>query len=68
MAGKFGSKFCSYCGREFELVRKEQHLCCRDCHDAYFVEERRRALAAYREMKRYPLMIAGGNEADAKVA
>jgi hypothetical protein len=68
MAGRFGTKFCSYCTREFELVRKEQHLCSRDCHDAFFVEERRRALAAYREMKRYVGMIADGDEADAKVA
>jgi hypothetical protein len=48
MAGRFGSKACSYCGREFELVRREQHLCSRACHDEFFVEERRSALAAWR--------------------
>jgi hypothetical protein len=50
---KFGTTSCSYCGRVFERVRREQHLCSKDCHDSFFVEERRRALAAWREMQRY---------------
>jgi hypothetical protein len=54
---KFGTTTCSYCHREFERVRRYQHLCSRDCHDSYFVEERRRALDAYREMQRYQQMI-----------
>jgi hypothetical protein len=52
MAGRFGTKCCSHCGREFELVRKEQHLCCRPCHDEWFIRERREALAAWRARKR----------------
>jgi DNA-directed RNA polymerase subunit RPC12/RpoP len=63
--GKFGNTNCSFCGREFERVRREQHLCCRECHDQYFMEERRRALALWREMKRYPEMIVSeGGEAE----
>jgi ribosomal protein L37AE/L43A len=52
MAGRFGTKSCSHCRREFELVRREQHLCGRDCHHAWFVEERKRALAAWRAQQR----------------
>jgi len=54
---KFGTTSCSYCGRVFERVRREQHLCSRDCHDQWFVSERRRAIAAYRDMQRYQQMI-----------
>jgi hypothetical protein len=49
---RFGSKACSNCGREFELVRQGQHLCSRACHDAYFIRERRMALAAWRQAQR----------------
>jgi DNA-directed RNA polymerase subunit RPC12/RpoP len=52
MAGRFGNKFCSHCGRDFELVRREQHLCCRECHDQFFIGERRRAMAAWRSQQR----------------
>jgi acetyl-CoA acetyltransferase len=55
--GKFGTTKYSYCGRVFERVRREQHLCSRECHDHWFVEERRRALAAWREMQRYQQII-----------
>jgi hypothetical protein len=51
MAG-FGTTTCDNCGREFDRVRRSQHLCGRACHDQYFVEERRRALAAYRAQQR----------------
>jgi DNA-directed RNA polymerase subunit RPC12/RpoP len=64
---RFGNTNCSFCGREFERVRRDQHLCCRECHDQWFMEERRRALAAWREMKRYQQMIVE-SEDDAKVA
>jgi DNA-directed RNA polymerase subunit RPC12/RpoP len=62
MKAKFGTTSCSYCGREFERVRRYQHLCCRECHDQWFIVERRRALAAWREMQRYQQMIVSEDE------
>jgi hypothetical protein len=64
---KLGTTSCSCCQREFERVRRYQHLCSRDCHDSFFVEERRRALAAYREMQRYQQMIVSEDD-EAQVA
>jgi DNA-directed RNA polymerase subunit RPC12/RpoP len=52
MTAKFGTKICSHCRRDFEPIRKDQHLCCRECHDQFFVEERRKALAAWRRNRR----------------
>ena len=59
MKGKFGTKHCSHCGREFDPIRRDQHLCSRECKERYFVAERRRALAAYREMRRYSSVVTG---------
>ena len=52
MPGRFGTTNCSYCQREFERVRQEQHLCCRPCHDEWFKLERQKALAAWRSLQR----------------
>jgi hypothetical protein len=51
MESRFGTTTCSHCGREFERVRSWQHLCSRVCHDLYFMEERRQALAAWRKQQ-----------------
>jgi hypothetical protein len=57
MKAKFGTTSCSYCGREFERVRREQHLCSRDCHDQFFQTEKRQALALWRQLRRQRQMI-----------
>lgn len=54
---KFGTTTCSYCQREFERVRRYQHLCCRDCHDQFFQAEKRQALALWRQLQRQRQMI-----------
>jgi hypothetical protein len=64
MRGKFGTRSCSYCGREFQPIRGDQHLCKRECHDAWFVEERRRALALWRKYRNHVVVEDG----DAEVA
>ena len=40
---------CAWCGRQFAPVRVDQRFDCRECLDKYFVEERKRALAAWME-------------------
>jgi predicted nucleic acid-binding Zn ribbon protein len=65
---KFGIRFCDYCSKEFEPIRYDQRFCKRECHDQFFMEERRRALAAWRGMNRYPQMIVGEDEGEAEVA
>jgi predicted nucleic acid-binding Zn ribbon protein len=65
MNGRFGTRSCSYCGREFEPIRRDQHLCKRECHDQWLTDERRRALAFWRQQKRYQQMIdVDGDEAE----
>jgi len=51
--GKFGRRSCDWCGRTFEAVRLAQRLCCKDCHDQWFAEERKQALKAFRAQQRY---------------
>jgi len=66
---KLGVRYCASCHREFEPWRIDQRLCGRECHDRYFVEEKRLALAAYRAQQRYPQMFVVEDEDDAaKVA
>ena len=65
MTGRFGTRSCSYCGRDFEPIRRDQHLCQRECKDLWFTEERRRALAAWREMQRYQQLVVEDGEASA---
>jgi len=50
-------KACAHCGSEFEPVRFDQRFHTRECHDQFYVEERRQAVAAYRQMKRWPQMF-----------
>lgn len=61
---KFGARFCDYCFGEFDPIRVDQRFCKRDCHDQYFMEERRRALAAWREMQRYQRLVIEDGEAE----
>jgi len=42
---------CDYCQRLFTPWRGDQHLCGRKCHDAYFVRQRREAMALYRQIQ-----------------
>jgi hypothetical protein len=63
MNGKFGTRSCDNCGRDFEPMRGDQRFCQRACHDRYFIEERRRALAAYRKY-RNQIVMDDGDEAE----
>jgi hypothetical protein len=67
MKARFGITTCSFCQRQFERVRQQQHLCCAECHTQWHIAERRRAMAAYREMQRYQQMIVSEDD-EARVA
>jgi hypothetical protein len=43
---------CVQCGREFAPIRVDARFCCRACLERHFVEERRGAVAAYRQQQR----------------
>jgi hypothetical protein len=43
---------CEHCRSPFHRVREAQRFCKKDCHDQFYMEERRRALAAYRAQQR----------------
>jgi hypothetical protein len=43
---------CAWCKREFAPTRIDAKYCCRTCLERHFIDERRRALAAYRAMQR----------------
>src|SRR6516164_7909471 len=58
----FGTRVCDYCGREFEAVRQIQHLCGRECHDRYFHEERKQALALWRAQQRCANIFSPGTQ------
>ena len=45
------SKPCEFCGTAFTPRRWDQKFHSRECHDQWFAEERRRALAAYRRQQ-----------------
>jgi hypothetical protein len=40
---------CEYCHREYIQRRYDQRFCCIGCKTEWWVEERRNAIAAYRE-------------------
>jgi hypothetical protein len=41
-------RICAFCGTAFHPVRELQRFHSKDCHDRFYVEERRKALEAYR--------------------
>jgi hypothetical protein len=43
---------CDWCGREFAPSRDGARFCSTACHDRYHIDERRKALAAYRAQRR----------------
>jgi hypothetical protein len=43
---------CDRCGSPFHPVRERQRFCTTQCHDQFYMEERRRALAAWRAQRR----------------
>ena len=45
---EFGIRACAFCGASFEPHRFDQRFDKRECHDQFYNEERKRALAAYR--------------------
>jgi predicted nucleic acid-binding Zn ribbon protein len=45
-------RHCDYCGVEFEPIRFDQRFHSRECHDQYFMRERRLALQAWRAQRR----------------
>ena len=57
---KFGTRVCECCGRQFNAVRWVQRFCGRDCHDLWFAEERKQALAAWRTQQRYASLFLNG--------
>jgi len=46
------ARVCDNCGAQFAPRRLDQRLCCRKCHDEWFLWEKRQALAHWREMQR----------------
>jgi hypothetical protein len=48
---------CDFCGSPFHPVRELQRFCTKDCHDSYYPQERKQALAVWREMQRRHQMI-----------
>jgi hypothetical protein len=50
-------RMCDYCGADYEPIRIDQRFCKRECHDRHFLEERRMALAFWRQQRRHPLMV-----------
>jgi hypothetical protein len=43
---------CSQCHREFTPIRVDQRFCSRSCLDRFYIDERRKAVAAYRQKQR----------------
>jgi hypothetical protein len=43
---------CDWCQRQFTPSRDGARFCCTGCHDRYHIDERRKALAAYRAEQR----------------
>jgi hypothetical protein len=39
---------CEHCGSAFHPVREAQRFHSKECHDQFYMEERRRALATWR--------------------
>jgi hypothetical protein len=44
--------FCDWCRREFIPIREGHRFCSVECHDNSHIDERRRALAAWRAQQR----------------
>ena len=62
MSGRFGKRFCDFCGVEFEPFRADERYHERACHDQYFIEERRRALALWRKYRDHVVVEDGEAE------
>jgi hypothetical protein len=43
---------CDRCGSPFHPVRELQRFCSKDCHDDFYTEEKRHALALWRAQQR----------------
>jgi len=43
---------CDWCQRKFVPSRDGARFCCTACHDRYHIDERRKAIAAYRAQQR----------------
>ena len=50
---------CGWCQRQFVKSRDGARFCCTACHDRYHIDERRKALAAYRQMQGASLFFDG---------
>jgi len=44
---------CDYCGELFEPRRKDARFCTKACHNDWHIENRRQAIASWREMQRH---------------
>jgi len=58
---------CGWCQRQFVKSRDGARFCCTACHDRYHIDERRKALAAYRQMQGASLFSMAYNLAWMKV-
>jgi hypothetical protein len=45
------TKNCDHCGEPFIPREAKQRFCCKACNDAWWVAERSRAMAAYRQQQ-----------------
>jgi len=64
----FRVRHCDYCGAQFEPTRFDQRFHTRECHDQYFMRERRLALAAWRQQRRFLAEPPDTEQADVGVA
>jgi hypothetical protein len=55
--GDNGMAFCDWCQCQFTPIREGNRFCCQGCHDSYHIDERRRALAAWRAQQRGSLFL-----------
>jgi hypothetical protein len=55
---------CEWCGRPILRNRIDRRFCGKDCNQAYYVEERRRAMVAWRVQQREDFLKAMRDRAD----
>jgi hypothetical protein len=51
-------RHCERCGSPFHPVRELQRFCTKLCHDHFYTEEKREALAHWRAMQRHQKFFA----------
>ena len=41
---------CEYCSEQYKPIRRDQRFCSRACHNEWWIENRRQAIAAWARM------------------